>query len=245
MFFHLKSIFYSIIFLAIFEVIFLNDNLVWYAGIFMLLFSLFAAKRIGGKYIFSIIPLVFTVSSIMLFYLVHANIDRQAFIIISSIIYYFILLGICRLKSYEKDQTARGIISGGLFATAFFFYSGFYGLYLNFNIPLWSLMFVFLVITFILSYHYLRWTSSDKGKALTYSLILGLAMAEISWVINFWPFGYLTTGVIALIFYYVFWDLAQSYFTERLSKKKIVINLIFFSLLIGLILWSSRWLLAV
>ena len=106
-------------------------------------------------------------------------------------------------------------------------------------------MFAFLVITFILSYHYLGILSSDKSKVLTYSLILGLAMAEISWIINFWPFGYLTTGAIALIFYYMFWDLAQSYFTEKLSKRKIVINLIFFSLLIGLILLSSRWQLAV
>jgi hypothetical protein len=245
MFFHLKSLLYAILFLAIFQVVFFNENLIWQAGIFLVFFSLWSAKRIGGKYSFSIIPVIFSVSSVILLYLIDFPADQQAFIILASLVFYFILLGIFRLKSYSKDQTARGIASGGLLATIFFFYTGFYGIYINFSIPLWVLMFVFLAITFILSYHYLGAISPDKKKVLSFSVILGFAMAEISWVINFWPFGYLTTGVIALIFYYMFWDLAQSYFTKKLSKRKITFNLIFFSLLIGLILLTSRWQLAV
>lgn len=245
MFFHFKSLICAILFLAGLEFIFLNENLAWYAGAFLLFLSFWGAKWISGKYVFSIFPTTFSVSSILLFYLIDLGPSRQIFIAMSSAIYYFIFLGICRLKNYKEDQTAKGIVSGGLLATIFFFYSGFYGFYINFSIPLWLLMLVFLAITFVLSYHYLRMLSSEKKKALSYSLILGLAMAEISWVINFWPFGYLTTGVITLIFYYMFWDLAQSYFTEKLSKRKIVVNLAFFSLLIGLILISSRWQLAV
>lgn len=245
MFFHLKSLIYAILFLAILQVIFWDENFIWHAGFFLLIFSMWSAKRIGGKYAFSIIPIIFSISSVILLYLIDFSADQQAFMILASMIFYFILLGIFRLKSYSGDQTAKGIASGGLLATFFFFYAGFYGLYINFSIPLWFLMIVFLAITFILSYHYLGAISSDKKKVLSLSIILGLAMAEISWVINFWPFGYLTTGVIALIFYYMFWDLAQSYFTQKLSKKKIAINLIFFSLLIGLILITSRWQLAV
>jgi hypothetical protein len=245
MFFHLKSLIYAILFLVVLQVIFWNENLIWQAGIFLVFFSIWSAKEVGGKYSFSIIPAVFSVSSLILFYLIDFSADQQAFIIIASAVFYFILLGIFRLKSYSEDQTARGIASGGLLATVFFFYAGFFGLYINFSIPLWLLMLVFLAITFVLSYHYLGAISSDKKKVLNLSVILGLAMAEISWVINFWPFGYLTTGVIALIFYYMFWDLAQSYFTQKLSKRKIAFNLIFFSLLIGLILFTSRWQLAV
>jgi len=245
MFFHLKSLLCAIIFLAIFQVAFFNENFIWQTGISLVFFSLWSAKRIGRKYSFSIIPIVFSVSSVILLYLIDFPADQQAFIILTSMFFYFILLGIFRLKNYSEDQTARGIASGGLLATVFFFYAGFYGLYINFSIPLWVLMFIFLAITFILSYHYLGAISSDKKRVLSFSIILGFAMAEISWVINFWPFGYLTTGVIALIFYYMFWDLAQSYFTKKLSKRKIAVNLIFFSLLICLVLLTSRWQLAV
>jgi hypothetical protein len=245
MFFHLKSLIYAVLFLAIFQVIFFHENLIWQTGVFLLLFSIWSAKRIGEKYSSSIVPAVLSTSSVLLFYLIDFSADQQAFIIISSAVFYFTLLGIFRLKNYSKDQTARGIASGGLLATFFFFYAGFYGLYINFFIPLWFLMLVFLIITFILSYHYLSAISPDKKRVLSFSVILGFAMTEISWVINFWPFGYLTTGVIALIFYYMFWDIAQSYFTKKLSRKKIAANLIFFSLLIGLILITSRWQLAV
>ncbi len=245
MFLHLKSIVYAIIFFTGLQLIFLDKGLVWYTAIFLTLFSIVSAKKITGKHIYSAVPVIFTFSSIMLFYLIDSSFERQSFIILSSLIYYLIFLGIYRLKNYAKDQTAKGIVSGGLAFTIFFFYAGFYGLYLNFSIPLWFLMAVFLASTFILSYYYFSIVSKDKKKVLSYSLILGLSMAEISWVINFWPFGYLTTGVIALIFYYVFWDLTQCYFLEKLSKERVVKNLIFFSLLIGLILFTSRWQLAV
>lgn len=245
MFFHLKSIFYALIFLGSFHGIFLNENLIGYVIVFLVFFSAFAARKTSGKNIFAIVPIIFSLSSIVLFYLIDLEIERRIFIVISSIIFYFILLGTYRLKSYSKDKTARGIFAGGLLFTVFFFYAGFYGLYLNFSIPLWFLMFVFLAVTFVLSYHYFSIVSPGNKKTLSYSLILGMAMAQISWVINFWPFGYLTTGVIALIFYYVFWDITECYFLNKLSKKRLVKNLIFFSALIGLVLVSSRWQLAV
>ncbi|MDO8529107.1 MAG: hypothetical protein Q7S18_00365 [bacterium] len=245
MFVHLKSILYALIFLLSLEGIFSNGNLIRYVLVFLVLFSLFAARRIGGKNVFAVVPIVFSLSSIILIYLIDLSFEKQIFIVLSSIVFYFILLGIYRLKSYHKDKTAKGIFAGGLIFTVFFFYAGFYGLYLNFSIPLWFLMFIFLAITFILSYHYFSIISPGNKKTLSYSLILGMAMAQISWVINFWPFGYLTTGVIALIFYYVFWDITECYFLNKLSKRRVAKNLIFFSLLIGLILVSSRWQLAV
>ncbi|MFH0969629.1 MAG: hypothetical protein V1804_03925 [Patescibacteria group bacterium] len=245
MFFHLKSLFYSVLFLSAFELIYLNENLVWFLAAFFLFFSFFAGKRLGEKYSFSVIPMLFSLSSIVLFYLIDFPLEKQIFIIFSSTVFYFILLGIYRLKNYSKDQTAAGVYAGAIMASAFFFYAGFYGIYINFSIPLTILMFAFLAITFILSYHYFSVISKDKKKILNYSLILSMAMAELSWVINFWPFGYLTTGVIALIFYYVFWDMANSYFSRKLSKKRIIVNLIVFSIIIGLILTSSRWQLAV
>ena len=92
MFFHLKSLLYAIVFLAIFQIVFATDNLVWYAGSFLILFSIWAAKKTGRNYSFGIVPVIFSISSIILFYLIHANADQQAFIIASSIIYYFIFL---------------------------------------------------------------------------------------------------------------------------------------------------------
>lgn len=127
-------------------------------------------------------------------------------------------------------------------ATAFLFYSSVYGIYLNFAVPIWGLMLAYCAGTVLLSYQYfLVIDSQQERRVKIYSLILGLSLSEIAWVVNFWPFGYLTTGVIVLMFYYILWDLVQSHFLQALSKKRVFVHLMFFGLLIGMVLASTRW----
>ncbi|MBA4320167.1 MAG: hypothetical protein C0412_17340 [Flavobacterium sp.] len=175
-------------------------------------------------------------------YLIDSFAQKQVFLVLGSFIYYMALMGIFRLKNAPQDQTARGMIAASAFTALFFFYSATYGIYLNFSISLWILMVVYLIATWMISYEYLGIINDNKKTVQSYSLILGMLMAEIAWAINFWPFGYLTTGIITLICYYIFWDLTQSHFLHNLSQKRLIVNLAFFSVIIGLILTTSRWL---
>lgn len=224
------------------EALALNFDSFFPIAILIPLISLFGSKIISGKFSSFPIPVIFSLSSILLLYLIDSPLQKQVFILLSAMIYYLCFLGLYRLKKYEGDLTARGMLGASATAAIFFFYSSFYGIYINFPIPLWILMIVFLLATFLISLEYLLTIRKNKKDSLTYSLILGIVMAQVSWVINFWPFGYLTTGVIALIFYYVFMDLIQGYFLNFLSKKRLVMNLILFSFLIFLILATSKWL---
>jgi hypothetical protein len=74
-----------------------------------------------------------------------------------------------------------------------------------------------------------------------YSVLLGLVMGEMVWVMSFWPFGYLTTGALGLIFFFIMWDVAFDAFRRSLSFKKAVIRLLFFFGLVTLLLVSSPW----
>jgi hypothetical protein len=242
MFFNLKVLFYTFVFGASLELFSFNQKAFLIIMIFLVFFSVFISRKIGKKYMFSLIPIIFSFSSIALMYLIDLQPQRQAFILFASFVFYLTYLAIFRLKHSPADQTASGLISASLASTAFLFYSASYGIYLNFSIPLWALMGSFLIVTFLISFQYFDLISANVRKALNYSLILGMIMAEIAWIINFWPFGYLTTGAITLIFYYVLWDLVQSMFTEKLSQKRMIANLIFFGFLIGLVLASSKWL---
>lgn len=246
MFFHLRSVFYSVIFLGGLEIISFNRNAVFYIAAVLLLVSLWGSRKIGGRWIFSIVPAVFSFSSIGLLYLIDSLLEKQVFIALSALMFYLAMLGIYRLGDYLKDQTARGMVAASATTTLFFFFTAAYGIYLNFLIPLWVLMVVYLLATTVVSYQYFRTIQmSDARMPWIYSILLGMVMAEFAWVMNFWPFGYLTTGVITLIFYYVLWDLAQSYFLKLLSKRRVVANMILFSFLTALVLASSRWLPAV
>jgi hypothetical protein len=242
MFFHFRALAHSILFWLILEMIAYDDQKIFWLALILVGATLWGIRKILKRFIFSVIPVVFALSAIAMLYLIDSMTERHIFIFLGSCLYYLAFLGIFRLKVAPKDQTARGMIATSVFAALFFFYAAVYGIYLNFSIALWILMLIFLCITWMVSYEYFSIINEDKKTVQSYSLILGMLMAEIAWMINFWPFGYLTTGVIALIFYYIFWDLTQNHFLHNLSQKRLMANLIFFSVLIGLILATSRWL---
>lgn len=246
MFFHLKSIIYTVIFLLGLELVVFSQSLIFYVILILLLLSLWGSKKISGRWIFSIVPTFFSLSAISLLYLVDLPFGKQVFVVLSALMFYLALLGAYRLGDYIKDQTARGMVVASAAAALFFFYTAAYGIYLNFFISLWVLMMEYSLATVLVSYQCFRTISDDSNRlSWSYSILLGMVMAEFAWVMNFWPFGYLTTGVVTLIFYYVLWDLAQSYFLNILSKKRVVANMILFSCLVTLVLVSSRWLPAI
>ena len=103
-------------------------------------------------------------------------------------------------------------------------------------------MLVYFAITIFLSVQYFSIIEGDARKKWTYCFLLSLVMTEIIWTMNFWPFGYLTTGVISLILYYVLWDLAQSHFLNLLSRRRVIANMTFFSIIVAMVLLSAKWL---
>ncbi len=258
MFLKWQSLLYSLIFWIGLETIALEHKYVRFIVFFLLAISFYQGKKVGKKWKFSILPIFFTLSSVALLYLVTLTYEQQIFIILASSMYYLSLFGAYRLNQYSGDQTAKGMIAAATISTIFFTYAGAYGLYLNFLVPLWWLLITYSVITVLVSYQYFSIIcfSSNKVKkenselALSkkqkriiwiYSFLMALAMAEIIWAASFWPFGYLTTGVITLILYYTLWDIVQSYFLSKLNRKRVISNVILCSVAVILVLVSSRW----
>ncbi|MCD6149874.1 hypothetical protein J7J13_03770 [bacterium] len=243
MFFYFPAFFYALAFLAGLEIIIYQPALAFYALAVLILASLWKSKKIGKRWLFSIIPTVFSISSIILLYFIDIFAEKQLFVFLSAFIYYLSLLSAYRLRNYSKDQTAMGLIMASATATIFFFYAASYGIHLNFAVPLWVLILAYFLVTFLVSYQYFKIIKNDNEKsAFIYSTLLGMVMAEIAWMISFWPFGYLTTGATALIFYYTLWDLIRSHFLNFLSKKRVIANMILSGFLIGFLLISSKWL---
>lgn len=258
MFFAFREFFYAIIFFLIEELLILLEyKLNWQVyenntaavtlilAIALSLYSFYAIRKISRIYSPVFIGIIYSFSSIMLYYLIDSFAEKQIFFVLNSIIFYFYAIGYYRLGKYEKDETARGIIASMLMATTFLFITSFYGLYLNFAISQWIFMLTVFFCISLLNYNYFSLLIQDKKTNWLYSLSIGAAMSQIAWVINFWPFGYLTTGVIVLMLYYVFWDMTQSNFLNLLSKKRIMANIALFIVLITLVLISSRWLPAI
>jgi hypothetical protein len=241
MFYKFKLVLIGLLYFFGLELVVFRPNWLPLILFFLLAMALVEGKKIGKKWSFSILPVFFVLFSVALLSLVALVYEQQIFIILSTAMFYLLILGTYRLEAYEGDQTARGMLMAVTSTTIFFAFASTYGLYLNFLVPLYVLMLVNLGVTFFVSYQYFSIIKKEGRKVFLYSFILALIMAEIVWTINFWPFGYLTTGVVMLILYYVLWDLTQSYFLNLLSRKRVIANMVFFSALIVLVLLSAKW----
>lgn len=242
MVFNFSIFFSSLLFLFGLEGVVFQPDWVLSFALLISFLTLQTSRRIGKRLFVGITPLIFALSSVSLLYLVDSMRQRQWLIMLSASVYYLAFLGIYRLRCYERDKTAQGVMAFVAMATIFLFFSSMYGIYLNFAIPIAVFMLTYSIVTGLLSYQYfVSLDTIDIKRSRMYSLILGLSMSEIAWIVNFWPFGYLTTGVIVLMCYYLLWYLVQSYFLKMLSKKRIVAHFILFSLLIGMVLTSTRW----
>ncbi|HCP08710.1 MAG TPA: hypothetical protein DIT25_02860 [Candidatus Moranbacteria bacterium] len=238
----IRPVLFTLIFFASLETIVFFGKYVFFIMAFLFFLSLYEGRKIGGRLLFSILPAFFVLSSVALLYLIGLPYEEQIFIVLASGMYYLSLFSAYRLGKYSGDQTARGMNMAAASATIFFTYASSYGLYLNFLVPLHYLMIVYMSATLLVSFQYFAIIRpGERKKVWMYSFVLALAMAEIVWTMNFWPFGYLTSGVIALILYYVLWDLVQSYFLGSLSRHRVISNGIFFSFLVALVLLTSKW----
>lgn len=245
MFLKLRLFFYSLLFfLSLEAIIFVRSETNWVIAItvLLLLFSLREGKNIGTKWKFAVLPFFFALSSVALLYLIGLFYEQQAFILLASGMYYLAIFGASRLGAYEKDQTARGMNMAATSTTIFFAYASAYGLYLNFLVPLYVLMLAYFLITLFVSYQYFSIIGPGQENTVwLYSFLLSLAMMELIWSMTFWPFGYLTTGVIALILYYMLWDIIQCHFLDILSQKRAISSAVLFSFLVLIILLTSKW----
>lgn len=216
----------------------------WYVFAIMplIVISLLASRRLTRRFADAFLPGLLSLTAPILLSLIDHPGERQLFTIISAGMYYFALLGIFRLRHAPKDRTAQAFLNSSVMAAMFFFYAGLYGFYLNFSFPLWGLMLLFFTGTAMTSYvTFIGLERKEPNRVIVYSVLLGLVMGEMAWVMSFWPFGYLTTGSLGLIFFFIVWDISFDAFRKSLSLKRAVIRLLFFFSLILLLLVSTPW----
>ncbi|PID52426.1 MAG: hypothetical protein CR972_01935 [Candidatus Moraniibacteriota bacterium] len=244
---HLRSIIFSLLFFfgieGIISFALLGEKIGIAIIVALLVVSVFSGYNVGKKIIYTFLPLAISASSLSLLYFIDDLGERQIFGGFVSILFYMVLLGIKRICKNSFDMTARSFFSATLIATVFLFYAAIYGFYINFDISLWIFILVHFIFVTMVTFVSLRAYSSDTQRVLLYSVIIGFAMIQLVWMANFWPFGYLTMATISLMFYYVLWDLVQMVFLDTLSKKRIIITIIYCVVLSLTVLLTTQWLL--
>lgn len=273
MLFRLQPVLYSIIFAAALELSVYKQQWFLRVAVFFVIFSVFVVWPLARKLRFLAIPFFLSIGSLIMLSLIDQLVEKHVFIIVSSAVYYLAVMGAYRLKRYDCDLTAQGMINIAAFATVFFWYVSNYGWFLNFQIDSWVLALTFLFSTFLITLPSLRICASLQLKRkkraeersenpqrensgqepfpvymlinnwliVFLNIILSLVMAQLIWILSFWPFGYLTTGVIALIIYFVFWEIIRNFIQGVLTKRRVVVCVFWSFLFVSAVLLTTRW----
>ena len=239
---------------------------------FLALFNLLLVWPLAKRVRFLAVPFFLSIGSLNLLYLVDGFYERTFFIVSAVIIYSIALWGANRLKKYDCDQTAQGMVNLATIITVFFWLVSNYGWYLNFEISSWMLVITTIASTFLIilpsltisfvacyKIYYRKEKKKEKTKgkenfilafkhqikiqrtALFFSFIIAFIMGEILWGLSFWPFGYLITGMTAVIIFFLFWIIIRKFIKKELTKRFILVNIFIMMIIIIVMIATSPW----
>ncbi len=244
---------------------------------FLVIFNLLLIWPLARRIRFLAIPFFLSIGSLNLLYLVDGLYERIFFISSAVIIYAVALWGANRLKKYDCDQTAQGMVNLATIITVFFWLVANYGWYLNFNIHSWMLVITTISSTFLIvlpsltisfvscyKIYYrqnnaikIRAKNSKSSKenfllalkyqtkiqriALFFSFIIAFVMGEVIWGLSLWPFSYLTTGMTAVIIFFLLWSVVRKFVKKELTKRFIIVNIGIMIVIIIVMILTSPW----
>lgn len=274
MFLRLKLIFLSLLFGAALGIFSWRADYYFYVLGFLVLFNILLIWPLSKRLRFLAIPFFLSIGSLNLLYLIDGKQERILFIVLAVLVHYLSLLGAYRLKKYDCDLTAQGMINLATIVTVFFWFVSNYGWYLNFAIDSWVLIITFIASTFMIAFpslticfvscYKIRYRQEQRQEkkneiskkdilialkqqlkvqkiALFFSSILAFIMGEIIWGLSLWPFGYLVTGMTAVIIFFLFWSIIRRFIQGRLTKRFVIVNISMMMMLIALMLLTSPW----
>ncbi len=243
MLFHASLLLFAVFFFGSLELVVLFPewllalSLLFLGGVFRM------SWRFGGSASLAIVPTLFSFSAVFLLFFVSSLREKHIFIFLSSLVFYVAVLGIYRLRQCAGDLTAQSMLSLVAMTTLFFLFSVFSGLFLNFQrFTEYMLMLSCGMSAFLVGLSvFLRSFREEWEKAMFYALLLGFFAAQLAWIGTFWPFGYLTTGVLMLMFTSPIWDSIQAEIAGGISKKRLAAHVILILLLTAVVLSSAQW----
>lgn len=147
-----------------------------------------------------------------------------------------------------KYETSRNLVFVFLFWAAFAWYVNAFAIYSIFGYPSYLLLLIIFFITFLLTSFAIRVYAAPRKEnknlqpPAIYSWAIGLVMVQMSWIIGFWPFGYLTAAFIITIIYYVTLAAVKEYFFGKMEARRVAKELLFGLAVIVVIFYFTRWL---
>ena len=131
----------------------------------------------------------------------------------------FAAVVVCQLHSLSTEDPryplARFVLTLLVYLSAFAIYSAIYAPRVRAAYSATAVT----VVTLLLCLELFRGQTVDGRRALLYAGVLGLAVGEITWALNYWLVGPLAGGLLMLVVLYAGAGISQSHMGGELSRR--------------------------
>ena len=134
----------------------------------------------------------------------------------------FVAVVVCQLHSLSNDdpryRLARFVLSLLAYISAFGMYSAIYAPRLRSAFSATAVT----IVTVLICLELFRGQLVDGRRALLYAAVLGLAVGEVTWALNYWAIGPLAGGLLLLAVLYVGAGIVQSHLSGQLTRRTLI-----------------------
>ncbi len=194
-----------------------------------------------GQLNITVLPAIYLISIITFLVFIPSSFFLQhIYIVTASILFVFTIN--CA-ENVIKDLKNRKSLAANDFLiiiSAFLLYSSILGLSLFLIWPIWLIMLLLIIATFILTYEFF-WYNQLFEKHIIYTLILTLIISELGWALSLWPTGFISRAIIIFVIFYIFTNLSKHHFNKTLNNKIIRNSIIISLIVVLLVLLTSKW----
>lgn len=134
----------------------------------------------------------------------------------------FAAVVVCQLHSLSTEDghyaLARFVLTLLVYLSAFGIYSAIYAPRIRSAYSATAVV----VVTMLLCLELFRGQTVDGRRAATYAVVLGLAVGEVTWALNYWLVSPLAGGLLMLVVLYAGAGIAQSHMSGELNGRTLL-----------------------
>jgi len=195
-------------------------------------------------WVFLALPLLLLFSSVFFFFFLEGEAIKYAVGIIVTLciwIYAESVFAFYHLPSTYQAYTLEYLSLTLSLLSAFFFASGMYAMGLFLQLSLWVPAIIMGLFSFFSSMMVLWVSKISLQRALRFSIICGICLAQTYIVLSLLPTSFVSNAAGFAVILYLFLGLSRAQALEKLSKKVILRYLAIASAMLLMIFLTARW----
>jgi len=176
------------------------------------------------------------------FFILDKQLILQFTILVASILLYL------NFKNWDNFPVNLYLIGASLnfldflcLFVAFLWYFSLYQLALFLSLPIWSVLLIVAIISFLILFYILWSNEITLGTRIFYSSLFSFLISEIFLTLSFWPTDASFKSLILLLYFYLFWPLLKLRLGKNFTFKNILPYFLISSLIFLLIIFKIKW----